>query len=78
MIGLLTLTVLLSGLTIHYTDRAKTAIRKRTIFAATMVVALQTVATMLIARRTLLEATLLGLFPLITGFMFLFHHDNLI
>lgn len=77
LIGLLALTILLSSLSIHYMNSVETSSRKRTVFVATTLVTLETVVAMLVLRRTLLEALLLGFFPLATGFMFISHHDIL-
>ena len=80
MFGLICLTiftVFMSGLAAYFTDREKKTLRKQLVFAATTLVSLETVLAMLAAGRTLLEAALLGLFPLITGLMFLLHFDSL-
>ncbi|XPS69663.1 hypothetical protein M3J07_001913 [Ascochyta lentis] len=78
MIGFMMLTAVWSGSSFHYTDKAKISSIRRLVFATTSLMALETFVIMLVARRTLLEASLLGLFPLMTGFMFLLHLDNLI
>jgi|SRR5690242_23581 len=70
-------TVSLSGLTVYYTDKADAAARRRTVFVATTLLSLQTVVMMLVVRRSLLEASILGLSPLIFGFLFMLHLDSL-
>ncbi|KAJ4983941.1 hypothetical protein SVAN01_10562 [Stagonosporopsis vannaccii] len=76
MICLMALTASLSDINIFYTDKPKTVSRKRTILIATTLISLETVAMMLLVRRSLLEATVLGLFPLVFGSMFMLHLEN--
>lgn len=77
LISLVILTVLLSALQLYFMDRARAASRKRTVLAAVSLVAFETFVTALAARRTVIEGSLLGLFPLVTGSMILSHLDNL-
>lgn len=77
MIGLMFLTVLLSAKHLHSVEKAEAASRKRTVLQVTTLVALEVLVTALCARRTLLEASLLGLFPLGIGSMVLLHLDDL-
>ncbi|UPX15587.1 uncharacterized protein EKO05_0006031 [Ascochyta rabiei] len=78
IVGLMVLTIIWSILSVYCMDKANMPLIRRTIFAATLLMALETVATMLVARRTLLESLLLGLFSLIAGFELLLHLDQLI
>lgn len=78
MICLIMLTILLSGLTAYYTDGAKMVSRKRTILVTSTTLSLETVVTILMLRRSLLEAIVLGLFPLIFGSMFMLNLENLV
>lgn len=76
MICLTVSTVSLSGLTVYYTDKTDAVARRRTIFVATTILSLQTVVMMLMVRRSILEATILGLSPLIFGFLFMLHLNS--
>lgn len=71
LLGLVVLTVLLGALKIYYTDRGDITSIKLTFLAVTSLVAFETIVTTLVVGQTLLEASLLGLFPLIVGYMFL-------
>lgn len=55
----------------HYTDDADYALRKHIVAVSTILIVIETVLVVLAAGRPLLDASILGLFPLLTGFMFL-------
>ncbi|KAF1922970.1 uncharacterized protein M421DRAFT_335609 [Didymella exigua CBS 183.55] len=81
MLGLLSLiflTVISCAAHLHSVDRAEAALRKRIVFGTTTLVVLEVIVTALAAQRTLLEASLLGLFPLGIGSMVLSHLDELV
>ena len=78
MVSLVVTTIALGGVSIHRADSANLPHRKRVIVIATVLVTLETILTMFAARRTLLEALMLGFFPLVIGFMFLLHPEIII
>jgi hypothetical protein len=72
---LMVLTVSLSMLSMWYADKTNTVLIKRIVFAIMVVMSMETVLIVLIARQALSEALLAGFFPLAMGFMLLLHID---
>ena len=71
------MTVAVFGLAFYHTELANDDLRKQIIIASTILVSLETIVVVLAAGRPLLAASILGLFPLFTGLMFLVYLDGL-
>lgn len=68
-------TAIVCGMVFYYADGEDKVMRKLILIASTLLVSVETVVVVLVAGHPLLDASTLGLFPLLTGFMLLLHLD---
>ncbi|KAF2994182.1 hypothetical protein E8E13_001841 [Curvularia kusanoi] len=71
LICLVALTMSAAVAMFHCTDKADDASRKNIVIVSTVLVSIETILVVLAAGHPLLDASIFGLFPLLTGFMFL-------